>query len=110
MNREPSRLLEHVATTIRSERRNLHMSMEQLAEKSNVSLQTIKDIEHAKRTCQIDTLVSIASVLHLSTDEILGLSALEIKDADFDSVYKTLNNNQKYILLEIAKVLALNSR
>ena len=45
-----------------------------LAELSNVSLQTIKDTEHTKRSCQVDTLVAIASALHLSPDYLLGFT------------------------------------
>lgn len=85
------------------------MSMEKLAELSNVSLQTIKDIEHAKRACQIDTLVAIATVLHLSTDYILGLtdSPSEEIPSNFGFIFKSLNENQKKFLWEIAKIMII---
>lgn len=106
MNHNRSIFLNHVANKIRTERRNSNMSMEQLAENSHVSLQTIKDIEHAKRACQIDTLVSIASSLHVSTDYIFGVSISDIKNVEFESVYNYLTEKQKKVLLEIAKVVA----
>jgi len=102
-----SRLLKFLARTIRAERRKNEFSMEQLAELSHVSLQTIKDIEYGKRACQIDTLVSIASALDLSTDNILGIFDITIENdtLEFEIVYHSLGEKEKYHLYEIAKML-----
>ncbi|MEG0687319.1 MAG: helix-turn-helix transcriptional regulator [Hungatella sp.] len=100
-------LLECVAHRIRAERRKSGMSMEQLAELSNVSLQTIKDIEHAKRACQIDTLVSITSSLNLSTDFVLGMLDFSYKEStpDFKEIYDTLSGKQRDFLQELANII-----
>jgi len=84
--------------------------MERLAELSNVSLQTIKDIEHAKRACQIDTFVSIAAALHLSADYLLDLpydtAAQDQNEYEFlYHLYHTLDDKQKALLREIAKIM-----
>ena len=79
MSQERALLLQLLGKNVRTERRKANMSMEKLAELSNVSLQTIKDIEHAKRACQVDTLVAIASALHLSPDYLLGFLILMAK-------------------------------
>lgn len=106
-NDERKILLEYAARIIRAERKKADMSMERLAELSNVSLQTIKDIEHAKRACQIDTLAAIASTLNLSTDYILGKlnGNFEKATSDFESAYKILNDAQKEFLREITKIM-----
>lgn len=107
-NNERIFLLEGAARRIRAERKKLNMSMEQLAELSNVSLQTIKDIEHAKRACQIDTLVSIASALHLTTDYVLGMLDYTVEDTpSFESIYSVLNDTQKEFLREMAKLIVV---
>ncbi len=100
-------LLECVAHRIRSERKKIGMSMEQLAEISNVSLQTIKDIEHAKRACQIDTLVSITTSLNLSTDFVLGMHDYSLGEPtpDFKVIYEALNEKQRDFLQELAKIV-----
>lgn len=100
-------LLECVARRIRAERKKENMSMEKLAELSNVSLQTIKDIEHAKRACQIDTLVAIASALNLSTDYILGIlgSTVEAASSDMESIYEVLNEKHKVFLRKVAEIM-----
>lgn len=106
MNYKRSVLLDHVASKIRTTRRNSNMTMEQLAESSCVSLQTIKDIEHGKRACQIDTLVSIASALNVRTDYILGDPVSDSKNVEFELVYNYMTEKQKKILLEMCKIIS----
>lgn len=106
-NYDRKQLLECIAHRIRTGRKKNNLSIEQLAELSNVSPQTIKDIEYAKRACQIDTFVSITTALHLSTDFVLGILDYSSDDTaiKFETIYDTLNDKQKDILLELAKIV-----
>lgn len=56
---------------IRTERQNLGMTQEQLAEKINVSTTYIGFIERGKRTLTLDKLAKIANELHTSVDCLL---------------------------------------
>ncbi|MEF9921447.1 MAG: helix-turn-helix transcriptional regulator [Christensenellaceae bacterium] len=105
---ERMQLLSIVAQRIRTERKKLNITMEKLAELSNVSLQTIKDIEYGKRACQIDTLVSIATTLKLSTDYILGFweYTSATNQPTIDILCSVLGENERYYLYEMAKIMA----
>ena len=112
MSQERALLLQLLGKNVRTERRKANMSMEKLAELSNVSLQTIKDIEHAKRACQVDTLVAIASAHHLSPDYLLGFPNFDGEnpqnETDFNVLYNSLSEKQKIFLREVTRLLISN--
>lgn len=56
---------------IREQRKNKQYTLEQLAEKLNVSTTFIGQIERAKGIPSLETLVKIANVLETSTDYLL---------------------------------------
>ena len=100
-------IIAFVAQMIRVERQKKKLSMEQLAEKSNLSLQTVKDIELGKRVCQVDTLVSKVSALDLTTESVFSLCNIALKKApnEINSIYEALGNTEKLYLYEIAKMM-----
>lgn len=57
---------------IRKTRIEMHMTIDELAEKCDVSTQTIKIIESGKRNFKIKTLYTIANALCISSDYIIG--------------------------------------
>ena len=85
---ERTSLIQILGKNVRTERRKANLTMEKLAELSDVSLQTIKDIEHAKRACQVDTLVAIASALDLSPDYLLGFTKFNIENSQNKSDFE----------------------
>lgn len=111
MYKDRTLLLQTLGDNIRIERIKANKTMEKLAEDANVSIQTIKDIEHAKRACQVDTLVSIASALHLSPDYLLGFydigKTTAQREPDFEFLYNALNDKQKAFLKEVLKLMIL---
>ena len=57
---------------IRTKRKALDWSQEELAEKVNVSKNTISNIERAETEVATNTLISLADVLDCSIDQLLG--------------------------------------
>lgn len=57
---------------IRTKRKALGWSQEELAEKVNVSKNTISNIERAETEVATNTLISLADVLDCSIDQLLG--------------------------------------
>lgn len=61
---------------IRSRRREMGLTQEQLAEAAEVSPSFLGHIERGTRTASIDTLVRLCLALDTSADAMLGLPAL----------------------------------
>ena len=52
-----------IAGNIRQERKRLHISQGQLAEKADVSVDTIKSVENGRRAMSLDTYLNIVQAL-----------------------------------------------
>lgn len=66
MANQKENLYENIAGNIRKERKRLHISQFQLAEKADVSLDTIKSVESGRRTMSLDTYIRIVRALGAS--------------------------------------------
>jgi transcriptional regulator with XRE-family HTH domain len=64
---------EVVRTRLRSLRTTLGYSLDELAERTNLSPSTISRIETGKRTIGLDVLVPLATALHVSLDALLDV-------------------------------------
>jgi transcriptional regulator with XRE-family HTH domain len=64
-----------IASNIRDKRKQLHISQSQLAEKAEVSLDTIKSVEHGRRTMSLDTYLKIAHALHTTPQALMNWEA-----------------------------------
>jgi transcriptional regulator with XRE-family HTH domain len=64
-----------VRTRLRSLRTTLGYSLDELAERTNVSASTISRIETGKRTLSLDVLVPLATALQVSLDALLATEA-----------------------------------
>lgn len=60
------------AQRIREERKAKGLTIDKLAEKTGLSIQSIKQIEAGKRNFRIETLVALADCLGVSCDYIVG--------------------------------------
>jgi len=60
--------------TIRSRRRALKLTQEDLSDISDVSLRLIHELEHSKETVQLATLIKVLSSLGLHLELTLGAS------------------------------------
>lgn len=61
-----------VAKNIKSKRRKLKLTQEELAEKANITIWTVRNIESRSRYCDpyFSTICAIADVLNCSIDEL----------------------------------------
>ena len=69
--------VQRIGARIRIARQKLGLNQSQLAEKANLSPQSISNLENGKAKMSIESFVSILSVLQVSADEILGLNLPE---------------------------------
>ena len=63
--------LKKLADNLRAERNRKHLSQEGLAEKANLSMQTISQIEREKQVPSIFTTYDIAKALEVDINDLL---------------------------------------
>ena len=81
-------LLKEIGTRIRSKRKQLRLTQEELAERMDVSVQMISNLELGKKAIRPENIVKISKILSVSTDYILiGTST----DAEFDGLSRKLS-------------------
>ncbi|MFN3258548.1 MAG: helix-turn-helix domain-containing protein [Ilumatobacter sp.] len=84
---EPRSDIEHVVRArLRSLRRSLGLSLDDLAAQANLGASTISRIETGNRTISLDVLVPLARALHVDLDALLDV------DADDDVVIRPVAN------------------
>lgn len=96
---------------IKEERLKLHLTQEQLAERTNLSTAYIGQIERAERNVSLDTLVYIASSLSVSIDYLLQDSIKVEDDIMLNEVINLLSSKskeQKFLALDLLKTLFLH--
>ncbi len=65
------KLLQEIGQRINARRRELHYTQEYLAEKMDVSIQMISNLELGKKAIRPENLVKVCAVLDISADYIL---------------------------------------
>ena len=86
---------------IRRQRKLLHMTQDQLAERSGISVSFLGHIERGTRKAGLETLVLLANALGMSTDILLQESLND--DVLRGNVYR-----QRTMLKEISRLLQEN--
>jgi transcriptional regulator with XRE-family HTH domain len=77
-----------IANNIRNKRKQLHISQGQLAEKSGLSLDTIKSVGQGRRTMSLDTFLKIADALQIAPQELInGKKELSEINMEFNARY-----------------------
>lgn len=61
----------HFSQNLKKYRKLNHLTQQQLAEKLNVSHQTISFYEKGERECSINCLIKIADIFDISVDELV---------------------------------------
>lgn len=74
------KLLKEIGERIFARRRSMKLTQEDVAEKMNVSIQMISNLELGKKAIRPENLIKISSILKISTDFIL-----KGEDSDFGS-------------------------
>lgn len=71
---------QRIGTRIREIRIQKHMSQATLADKANISLSQISDIENGKSAMQLPTFIRIVEALQVSADVVLRLDIPEVNN------------------------------
>ncbi len=96
---------------IRSERKKLNLTQEQLAELINVSTTYVGLVERGERSITLSKLVQVANSLGVSVDYLLIDSVSENTDSQEKlllQLFATANDEEKTMILEIAKLIIKN--
>lgn len=95
---------------IRTARKKLDLTQEQLAEMCDLSTAHIGHIERGTRAVSIESLITLANVLNVSTDYLL-LDISNSADKKLSGIFNAIDNvkNDKYErLYTVMKILAEN--
>ena len=91
--------LAEIGNRISVERRRNNITQEQLAEKMNVSIQMISNLERGNKAIKINNLVNLSQILGVSTDYILtGNKNLNEKSALLDKLSNLSSDD--YLIIE----------
>ena len=89
---------------IRAQRKHFRLTQEELAEQAGISLSFLGHIERGSRKASIETLVSLANALNISTDTLLQGSLINSGSANRQCEYQ-----QREVLREISRILSENA-
>ena len=91
-------------------RKQLGMTQEQLALKSNVSVKYIANIENGKQNPSFDILSAILHVLPLSLDSVINPNLLEAEREcrELESIYFACPPEMRKTLLDATRSLAIH--
>ena len=98
-----------MGSKIKVRRLELGYTQEQLAEKTNLSLRSITDIERGKVGMSLDTIVRITSKLYMTPNDLLLSDASEKVRYDDDKtqwlmeLFAACSHKQKDAIIEIIK-------
>lgn len=79
-------------------RKNKGYTQSDIAEKLSVKRESVSQWEHGERDIKASQLIELANILDVSADYLLGLSDMEIYDADIKSVSKFLGISETLAL------------
>ena len=101
------KLLREIGERIHSRRKELGLTQEQLAERMDVSIQMISNLELGKKAIRPENLVKICRILHISADYILRGERSELELVELtDKIARLPDNDQKLIEMLIDSLLA----
>jgi transcriptional regulator with XRE-family HTH domain len=96
---EPVRKI--LAANIKKYRKNLGYSQEKLAEKANLSAQTLNDIEGCRRWISAKTMTKLAKALHITEYQLLVPESGETSGLPHGSSLQSLISLQNNLLKTI---------
>ena len=99
--------LKEIGIRIVERRKELKLTQEQVAERMNVSIQMISNIERGNKAIKIDNLLKLCNILKTSTDYILTGKRT---DNDFDTLTDKISQltNSDYKMIEMLVDYRLN--
>jgi len=91
-----------VGERIRTMRETNRFTREQLAEKANISIQFLYDIENGAKSMTVPTIINIAAALRVSTDYLLlGNDENSLVNPSIIAQLQTLSENQQKVAGEL---------
>ncbi len=99
--------LKEIGIRIVERRKELKLTQEQVAERMNVSIQMISNIERGNKAIKIDNLLKLCNILKTSTDYILTGKRT---DNDFDTLTDKISQltDSDYKMIEMLVDYRLN--
>ena len=96
-----------IGNRISKKRKQLNLTQEVLAEKMNVSVQMISNLERGNKSIKIENLLKLCEILNVSTDYILKG---ELIDSDKEEAFTKLLklNKQDYKIIEMLIDFCIN--
>ena len=88
-------------------RKSKHLTREQLAEKANISVPFLYDIERGKKSMTVTTLQKLSCALCVTADFIInGDDTIDVSHRELIAIYKALPPEQRSYALEILRTFA----
>jgi len=102
-NRE--NLYEIIADNIRKERKRLGMTQTELAERADISIDTIKSVENGRRAMSLDTYLNIVQALETSPMSLMGMEQPEKHIERFAYMMNQRNESEIEFVLHMVEQL-----
>lgn len=98
-------LLKKMGERINSTRKSLKMTQEELAEKMDVSIQMISNLELGKKAIRPENMVKLCDSLNVSADYILRGKFANYETSEIFEYYNKLSLENQKIIEELIKKL-----
>ena len=92
-----------IGEQIRAAREQAHLTQEQLAERIDVSVQFVSDLERGVVGISLTTLKKTCTVLGVTSDQLLFGTSTNSQSSFFEMKCKELSPKQTFLLIEIVK-------
>lgn len=100
------KLLKEMGLRINVRRKQLMMTQEQLAEKMDVSIQMISNLELGKKAIRPENIVKLCDILGVSTDYILRGKHADYEMLSIIEGYRKLNWKNQQLIQELVNALS----
>lgn len=90
--------LKAIGKRIKKQRKNLNLTQEALAEKMDVSIQMVSNLERGNKAIKIENLVRLSEILNVSTDYILIGEEKSEKYVDLAEKISLLNGTDRKMI------------
>ena len=99
------KLLKDIGTRINVRRKALGLTQEQLAERMEVSVQMISNLELGKKAIRPENLVKLCNILDVSAEYILRGQRADFEMIDFMQKYALLSPDNQELLARLTENL-----
>ena len=96
-------LSKEIGVRIRDRREGIALTREQLAEKSDLSVQFIAEVECGRSRMSTTSLYKIARTLNLSADDILFGDERKLSDSEVDELLVQLTKRDRELAVDILR-------